>query len=53
MNKLRKLTQAEKDKLKAHSAHHSKRHLASMRMNMMRGKSFAEAHHLAQKKIGK
>ena len=22
-----------------------------MRMNMMRGKSFAEAHHLAQKKI--
>ena len=53
MNKLRKLTQAEKDKLKAHSALHNTRHIASMRMNMMRGKSFAEAHRLALKKIPK
>ena len=50
---MKKLTQPQKDKLKKHSVHHSKEHMASMRMNMMRGKTFDEAHKTAMKKKGK
>ena len=53
MYKLKKLTKAQKNKLKDHSNHHTKKHMASMRMNMMRGKSFKESHEMAKKKIGK
>ena len=49
---MKKLTQPQKDKLKKHSVHHSKEHMASMRMNMMRGDSFNTAHTKAQKKVG-
>ena len=50
---LKKLTKRQKDLLAAHSKHHSKKHMASMRMNMMLGKTFKEAHELATKKYGK
>lgn len=50
---LKKLTKKQKDLLSAHSKHHSNKHMASMRMNMMRGKTFKEAHELALKKYGK
>lgn len=50
---LRKLTDAQKAKLKKHSEHHSKRHMASMRMQMMQGSSFEAAHKRAMKKVGK
>ena len=53
MYKLKKLTQAQKNKLKEHSKKYSVKHLASMRINMMRGKSFKESHTIASKKIGK
>ena len=53
MYKLKKLTQAQKNKLKQHSKKYSVKHLASMRMNMMRGKTFEESHHIASKKVGK
>ena len=52
-NKLKKLTEAQKKKLKKHSEHHSKSHMAKMRMDMMRGKSFDEAHRRAMAKVGK
>ena len=52
-NKLKKLTEAQKKKLKEHSVHHTKKHMAMMRMMMMRGKSFSEAHKETQKKVGK
>ncbi len=52
MIKLKKLTQAQKNKLKEHSNHHTKKHMASMRMNMMRGKTFKESHDIASKKVG-
>ena len=39
--------------LKKHSDHHSKKHMAMMRMSMMRGKSFNAAHNEAKKKVGK
>ena len=50
---LKKLTKREKDLLAAHSKHHSKTHIKSMRMHLMRGKTFKEAHELALKKYGK
>ena len=42
--KMKKLTDAQKKKLAEHSKHHTKKHMASMRMMMMRGKSFSQAH---------
>jgi len=50
--KMSKLTEAQKKKLAEHSKHHTKKHMASMRMSMMRGKSFAQAHSEAKKKVG-
>tara|TARA_Y100000592_G_C5455236_1_gene311027 strand:+ start:1700 stop:1897 length:198 start_codon:yes stop_codon:yes gene_type:complete len=50
--KLKKLTEAQKKKLSEHSKHHSKKHMASMRMAMMKGKTFSQAHSEAMKKVG-
>ena len=52
-NKLKKLTQSQKKKLKEHSVHHTKKHMSMMRMLMMKGKSFSEAHKESLKKVGK
>ncbi len=52
-NTLKKLTTNQKAQLKKHSDHHSKKHMASMRINMMLGKTFNEAHNIAKKKVGK
>ena len=52
-SKLKKLTDAQKKKLQEHSKHHTKRHMAMMRMMMQRGRSFADAHAEAKKKVGK
>ena len=48
-----KLSEDDKKKLEKHKKHHSNRHIASMRMNMLKGDSFEEAHKKAQKKVGK
>jgi len=50
--KMKKLTDAQKKKLGEHGKHHSKKHMASMRMAMMKGKSFSQAHTEAKKKVG-
>ena len=52
-NKLKKLTESQKNMLKRHGNHHSNKHVAMMRMSMMRGKSFNAAHMEAKKKVGK
>ena len=49
---MKKLTDAQKKKLGGHGKHHSKKHMASMRMAMMKGKTFAQAHTEAKRKIG-
>ena len=49
---LKKLTKRQKDLLAAHSKSHSKKHMASMRMNLMMGKTFKEAHKIAKAKYG-
>jgi len=49
---MKKLSEAQKKKLAEHSKHHTKKHMASMRMMMMKGKSFSQAHMDAKKKVG-
>lgn len=51
--KLKKLTEAQEKRLKKHSVHHTKKHMAMMRKDMMAGSTFKAAHEKAQKKIGK
>jgi len=49
----KKLTDAQKKKLKEHSKHHSAKHMAMMRKDMKAGKTFTQAHKKAQKMVGK
>ncbi len=48
-----KLTDTQKKKLEEHKKHHSDKHIKSMRMSMLKGMSFNEAHNKAMKKVGK
>ena len=52
-NKLKKLTEVQKTKLKKHEVNHSKKHNNMMRLLMRKGKSFSEAHKESLKKVGK
>ena len=36
-----------------HKAHHTKAHLRAMAVAMRKGKSFAQSHRIAQRKVGK
>jgi hypothetical protein len=47
------LTKRQKDTLKKHSFHHTKKHMAEMRKLMRGGKTFTQAHRSAMKKVGK
>ena len=47
------LTQRQKDTLKKHAKHHTKKHMAFMRKEMRAGKTFGAAHKAAMKKVGK
>ena len=53
MAKKKELTKRQKDTLKKHSVHHSKKHMAMMKKEMRAGKSFTAAHKKAQKMVGK
>ena len=48
-----KLTQRQKDTMKRHSKHHTKKHMDNMTKLMKEGKTFGEAHKIAMKKIGR
>ena len=50
---LKALTPAQKDRLKKHSVHHTKKHMEQMKMDMRKGMSFSKAHQKAMKKVGK
>ena len=43
----------EKKILKKHKKHHTAKHMAFMRKEMNKGKTFTQAHTLAMKKVGK
>ncbi len=49
----KKFTKRQKETLKKHSKHHTKKHMDMMKKEMMGGKTFTEAHKRALKKIGK
>ena len=48
-----KLTAEQKTKLKEHRKHHTRKHIASMQMAMLKGESFDGAHERALKSVGK
>ena len=50
---LKKLSDKQKAKLKKHSVHHSQKHMRVMRMKMLQGQSFSQAHKHATEKVGK
>tara|TARA_R100000700_G_C3134905_1_gene118720 strand:+ start:750 stop:902 length:153 start_codon:yes stop_codon:yes gene_type:complete len=50
---MKELTKRQKATMKKHEKHHTKKHMNLMVAEMMRGKSFSEAHKIAQKKVGK
>ena len=43
----------EKKILKKHKKHHTAKHMAFMRKEMNKGKTFTQSHKLAMKKVGK
>jgi hypothetical protein len=47
------LTPKQTALMKKHKVHHSSKHMASMKKAMLGGKTFTQAHKLAQKKVGK
>ena len=52
-NKGQGLSDEQKKKLREHSKHHSKKHMAMMNNMMREGSSFEEAHKAAMKEVGK
>ena len=49
----KKLTKRQQATLRRHASHHTKKHMAFMRREMRKGKSFTAAHKAAMKKVGK
>ena len=47
------ISATNKKKLEKHKAHHTNKHLKSMRMSMLKGSTFEEAHKKAMKSVGK
>ena len=47
------ISPTNKKKLEKHKAHHSDKHLKSMRMSLLKGSTFEEAHKKAMKSVGK
>jgi len=47
------LTKRQTDTLQRHKKHHTQKHIAEMKKEMLKGKTFKESHTLALKKVGK
>lgn len=50
--KKKSLTARQKATMKKHGKHHTAKHMAMMRKEMLSGKTFGQAHKMAQKKVG-
>ena len=52
---MKTLTQRQQDALARHKKKgtHTRKHMAIMREEMLKGKTFTEAHNLTMKKVGK
>tara|TARA_R100000700_G_scaffold16622_1_gene22808 strand:+ start:460 stop:618 length:159 start_codon:yes stop_codon:yes gene_type:complete len=51
--KKKTLTKRQTDALKRHSKHHTAKHMASMKKDMLAGMSFTASHKKAMKKLGR
>tara|TARA_R100001463_G_scaffold29375_2_gene66834 strand:+ start:719 stop:892 length:174 start_codon:yes stop_codon:yes gene_type:complete len=49
----KQLSQTQKDLMKTHSKHHTKKHLEEMKKQMLKGFCFQQSHQIAMKKYGK
>ena len=49
----KKLTKRQQATLRKHSSHHTKKHMAFMRAQMRKGKSFTAAHKAAMRIVGR
>ncbi|QDP47702.1 hypothetical protein [Marinobacter sp.] len=49
---MNEFTKRVKATLKKHAKHHSKKHMAMMKKDMMNGDTFTQAHKKAIKKVG-
>ena len=49
----KELSQTQKDLMKTHSKHHTKKHMDEMKSQTLKGFSFQQAHQIAMKKHGK
>tara|TARA_R110002050_G_scaffold9637_1_gene34136 strand:- start:157 stop:330 length:174 start_codon:yes stop_codon:yes gene_type:complete len=47
------LTKRQKNTLKKHSVHHTKKHMNFMKKEMAKGSTFTQSHKLTLKKVGK
>lgn len=47
------LTKLQKDLMRTHSKHHTKKHLDKMKELMLKGYCFQQAHELSMKSVGK
>ena len=53
IKKSKSLTDRQKATMKKHSVHHSSKHMDLMKKLMLSGKTFGQAHTVAQKQVGK
>ena len=53
MKPKKELTKVQKDLMKEHKEHHSKKHMDMMKKAMLSGLCFQEAHKMAMKEVGK
>ena len=49
---MKMLTAKQTALMKKHKAHHTPKHMASMKKSMLAGKTFTQAHKIAKKKVG-
>mgnify|MGYP003115158002 FL=1 len=53
IKKSKGLTDRQKSTMKKHSVHHTSKHMDLMKNLMLSGKTFEQAHTIAQKQVGK
>jgi len=52
-SKKKELSKGQKDLMKEHKSHHTKKHMDMMKKLLLEGYCFQQAHSLTMKKIGK
>tara|TARA_R100000541_G_scaffold49085_1_gene56167 strand:+ start:599 stop:763 length:165 start_codon:yes stop_codon:yes gene_type:complete len=53
VKKRKTLTKRQQATMKRHRRHHTRKHMAFMKKQMLKGKTYTQAHKLAMKRVGK